>query len=106
MLLRIVFTMDNMFQVSGLVGCLFYLLDLVSVWTGQGAWGLPAGHASASAVLHLIRELQQQKRAQASPVDASFLLHGIAVQKEAAVLLGDNHAVEKEAVLLLGAPAH
>ncbi|TNN72616.1 hypothetical protein EYF80_017223 [Liparis tanakae] len=50
--------------------------------------------------------LQEQKRAQASPVDSFLLPHGGDHQQQAAVLLSDHHAVKQEPVLLFGTPAN
>lgn len=84
----------------------FYLLNRVSMWTGEGAWWLPARRTNSFAVLEFIGKLQQQKWAQASPVNAFFLLWGVAVQEEATALLTENHAVEQEAIFLLGPVAN
>ena len=85
---------------------LFYLLDRVSVWTGQSARRLPARHAAGSGALHFVGELHQQKRAQTSPVDTPFFFHSVDVQEQASVLLSDDHTVEQQAVFLLGTTAN
>lgn len=81
---------------------LHYLLNRVSMWSGQLLWWLPGRNASDPAVLYCIWQLEQQEGAQASPDDTHILLQEVSAAR---TFLKANHTVKEEAVLLPGPTA-
>lgn len=73
------------------------------MWTGHLLRRLPARNTCGPVVLYLIRQLQQQEGAQASPGDARVLPQGVSA---AVSFLTGNHTVKQAAELLPGAAAH